>query len=363
MLNTLVGVFCGVLTGLVPGLHINTFLPFLPLGVSGFVVGVVVAHSFFDFLPSIFLGVPDESNALSVLPAHRMVLEGHALRAFQLSVFGGLFSSLIAFLLLFLLFSLGAFNLRLVVLFFLVLTVFFMFFSARSKVLTFSLFLLAGFLGLGSLGKPHALFALLSGFFGSSTILYSLFSPPFVKEQKFVVARLPGFRAMFFGGLAGIFSGLMPGLGSSISALGAKKLGCLGDEDFLVLLGGVNTVYAFTAVFAIFLIGKPRSGAALFIRSEANFLYLAGSVLLALGVSALLAFCFSGFFVRFFNRIPLRLLNVFSLFLLVFLALFFDVFFLFIVSTCLGLACVSSGVRRSTCMGSLLLPAILYYLP
>lgn len=364
MLETVAGVFCGIVTGLVPGLHINSFIPLLAGsgGLAGFVVGVVIAHSFFDFFPAIFLGIPDESTALSILPAHRMVLKGKALRAFQLSVFGGLFSSLLVFCFLPFLSCLSGVDLRFSVLVLLLSTTAFMFLSARKKVLTLAVFVLAGVLGLNSLGNPHAILAMFSGFFGASTIAYSLMNTPNIPKQGMAHAPFPGSKPLFFGSLAGMFSGLMPGISSSISGIVVKKVGRVKEDDFLVVLGGANTVYAFMALFAIHIIGKPRSGAGLLLRNQAEPLALIGSVLLALGLSAFLAFSLGGRVVLLFNKLPLRFLNLCSLLFLAGLAFFFNVFPLFVVSACLGFVCIESGVRRSTCMASLLLPAMLYYL-
>ncbi|MCD6414085.1 MAG: tripartite tricarboxylate transporter permease [Candidatus Diapherotrites archaeon] len=363
----LAGVLCGVLTGLVPGLHINTFIPFLFLlrgsWLTGFVLGVVVSHSLFDFFPAIFLGVPEESTALSILPAHKMVLRGKALKAFQLSLFGGLFSSLFAVASVPFLIPLSKLDLRIPVLAVLVATILFMLLSSSRKILTAAIFVLAGILGLNTLGEPNSFLALFSGFFGASTIINSLMSNPEVPKQKLVEARVPAFKPVFLGSLAGLFSGLTPGISSSISGLAVKKLGKVSDEDFLVVLGGANTVYAFMAIAAIFIIGRPRSGAGLLLGDSAGMFMLVGGFLLALGLASFLAWKLAPMVVLVFNTLPTKGLNIVALGFLVALTLWFGVFPLFIVSTSLGLVCLLSGVRRNTCMASILLPAVLYYLP
>ncbi len=109
------GTGLGSLTGLAPGIHINTLalvlvsscpvlLPLLgeaaaalgtvreaaPLLMVTIIVSAAVAHSILDFLPSIFLGAPEEGTALSTLPGHRLLLEGKGLDAVLCSAYGGL---------------------------------------------------------------------------------------------------------------------------------------------------------------------------------------------------------------------------------------------------------------------------------
>ena len=94
----LAGCAVGAVTGLTPGLHVNTVCliglgvyPVMGLDAVGFgvfMVGVSLTHTFLDFIPGIFLGVPDEGTALSILPAHRLVLAGKSLEAVRLTCYG-----------------------------------------------------------------------------------------------------------------------------------------------------------------------------------------------------------------------------------------------------------------------------------
>lgn len=120
----LLGTAAGVATGLTPGLHVNTVAAFilafqglflalagslfagasptspdLILLVAALVVGMVIAHTFLDYVPSIFLGAPEAETALSVLPGHRMLLQGRAVEAIRLSARGSLIATFLALLL------------------------------------------------------------------------------------------------------------------------------------------------------------------------------------------------------------------------------------------------------------------------
>ena len=94
----LVGCCAGIITGLIPGIHINLvslllvsvsgyFLGFTsPIVLGVFIISMSVTHTFLDTLPSIFLGAPDADTALAVLPGHRLLLEGRGYEAVKLTV-------------------------------------------------------------------------------------------------------------------------------------------------------------------------------------------------------------------------------------------------------------------------------------
>ncbi len=110
---TLLGCLAGIITGLVPGIHVNNVaymvlasqsiiismavwafgwaLPSsyeLMIIVCSLVIGNVITHTFLDFIPSIFLGAPEGDTALSLLPGHRMMLAGRGYEAVKCSVIG-----------------------------------------------------------------------------------------------------------------------------------------------------------------------------------------------------------------------------------------------------------------------------------
>lgn len=113
ILFTLVGCMAGIVTGLVPGIHINNvavliltsqsaILGFamwafgwaqpsaseLIIIVCSLVIGNAITHTFLDFIPSVFLGAPDAETALTLLPGHRMMLAGRGYEAVKCSVVG-----------------------------------------------------------------------------------------------------------------------------------------------------------------------------------------------------------------------------------------------------------------------------------
>ena len=104
LLAIIVGLLVGVLFGLIPGLHPNTIILLVPLiaqlslpplVIIAFVVSLGISNTFVDFIPSMLLGAPEAGNELSVLPAHKMLLQGNGYDAVKLAVIGGLGSILL----------------------------------------------------------------------------------------------------------------------------------------------------------------------------------------------------------------------------------------------------------------------------
>ena len=49
---------------------------------------MAITHTFIDFIPSIFLGAPDEDSVLSILPGHKLLLKGYAYTGIILTLYG-----------------------------------------------------------------------------------------------------------------------------------------------------------------------------------------------------------------------------------------------------------------------------------
>lgn len=102
-----VGVAAGAAAGLVPGFHTNTlaallvaFAPTAGLWGALALLAAAATHGFVSILPSTYVGVPGEESTLSVLPAHRLLLEGQGPQAVRIAADASLASVLAAILLL-----------------------------------------------------------------------------------------------------------------------------------------------------------------------------------------------------------------------------------------------------------------------
>ncbi len=118
---SLAGSCLGILSGITPGIHVNTLSLILvaayssiealllglvdvlgadprliPVFVSSMIVSAAVVHSFVDFIPSVFLGAPGESEVLSVLPGHRLLLAGKGMEAVGCAATGSLTGALLS---------------------------------------------------------------------------------------------------------------------------------------------------------------------------------------------------------------------------------------------------------------------------
>ena len=123
---TCAGAMLGTFTGLAPGIHVNTLalimlvsyptiadlmgtacgtfgigLGHVPMLVCCIIISASVVHSFVDFIPSVFLGAPDEDTVLSVLPGHRLLLSGKGLEAVTCAAKGSLAGAALAIILTF----------------------------------------------------------------------------------------------------------------------------------------------------------------------------------------------------------------------------------------------------------------------
>ena len=103
-----IGAAIGTFTGMVPGIHVNTLAAmmlaaypaiedamsgmtepeYVPVLVSCCIMSASAVHSFVDFVPSAFIGAPDADEALSVLPAHRLLLQGEGMVAVRAAAVG-----------------------------------------------------------------------------------------------------------------------------------------------------------------------------------------------------------------------------------------------------------------------------------
>ena len=94
------GILIGIITGLVPGIHVNLVATtlfaispillnyFEPLSLAVFIISLSLTHSFLDTIPSIYLGAPENENALSVLPGQKMLLRGEGYQAVKITILG-----------------------------------------------------------------------------------------------------------------------------------------------------------------------------------------------------------------------------------------------------------------------------------
>jgi len=390
----ILGILSGIVTGLIPGIHVNLVSIFLlsfpltfisPIFSLIFIVSMSITHTFLDFIPSIFLGAPDEDTALSILPGHKLLNKGKGYEAIIYTLYGsclGIFIILI-FVPLFL-FILPKIYLYIKQIMFLILifaSLYLILKERKSKIFALIIFFLSGFLGLASfsLAIKNSLLPLLTGLFGSSSLITSLMKKEKIPKQnltplkKIKITKKELINSGFASCLSAPLCTFLPSLGSSQAAvIGSDLTGETNRKQFLVLLGSINTIVAGLSFITLYSIQKTRTGAALTISkilNSLNFFHLF-IILITTLISGLVAFFLTIYIGKLFakniNKFNYKFLSLSVLIFLAILSFIFSGFFgllIFIISTFTGLSAILLGIRRTHLMGSLMLPSILLYLP
>ncbi|MBN2014200.1 MAG: tripartite tricarboxylate transporter permease [Candidatus Altiarchaeota archaeon] len=394
LLLAVLGCVLGVITGLTPGLHVNTVaviglsvFPSLELTPTQFavvMVGMAVTHTFLDFIPAIFLGVPEEETALSVLPTHQLLLQGKAIEAVKLTALGSLLGLGFALLMLvptLILIPLIYEGLRGFIVYVLILAVLFLILREKSKeriLWSSATFILSGCLGiimfdLKILSTTQVLFPVFVGLFGLSNILYSLGSKTTnIPQEQFIPLKMKkGYLSSgFLGALAGLLVGVLPAM--SPSQLGILMYGLLKSDvrNFLVSVSAINTSDAIFSFVSLYTINNPRSGVATMVGKVLEFDF--PTLLLLVGVTSFIAVFatylhirIGGFTMNVVGRINYRNLSIATILLVLSLVYLITGWFgslLALLATSIGLLPIFAGVSRTHCMGVLLVPTILYFL-
>ena len=403
------GVLVGTFSGLIPGLHVNLVASLMVglyvgtshsdlLPIAVFIACVAVSHSFFDFVPSLFLGVPPE--ALSLLPGHQLVREGKGAEALWLCVEGSWRALVLAITLasVSLLLGLLGFNpiaaiehLMRPFLFWILLGIAgFLLFLEKRAVIALVLFMVAGLFGLIVLGSPliadnspfGVLFPTLSGLFGLPGLIAALLEPetsalPLQRETFRPAESLQPRQLMvasLTGGLGGTIVGLLPGLGAAnaatLASLGKEREAFEAPRAFLVTTAAIQASDALFGIAALYFIHKTRSGASVAINALVPGLTLIqtaiilGCMFLAGYSSRRLVMRLWPMLLRFFNRASHRGLTLGTLaFIVTLVALSTGLAGMLILaaSTLLGLLPPLLKVRKSQLMGFFLLPVLLFF--
>lgn len=392
LLFALGGCLLGCFTGLIPGVHVNTVCALaLALGIGYgditlvvLIVAMSVTHSFVDFVPSIALGAPSEGSLLAVLPGHRLLMRGLGMYAIRLTVAGGIVGTVIAvaMLPLFLLFvwKMGGFLYE-VMGFVLIAVLMLMVLGElgfRKKFWALVVVALSGCLGVVVLqsgaGAQATLFPLVTGFFGASTLLYSVKQNHRCAEQD-LNCRNYTTKGILWGSVlsavAGSLVALLPGVGPAQAALVVRKFfGRISTSRYMTLLGGINTSNAVYAFVVLFLIGKARTGAAAAVAellelSAQHILLIIACVIFAAGFGALATEFLAKRVLRWVQGADYRSLGVLIVVLLAVMVAAFSGargLIAFAAASATGLVAITSGVRRSGCMAFLMVPTVLFYL-
>ena len=403
-----IGILIGTTTGMIPGIHVNTagaiifasstfLLSFLsPEFLCVMMVAMSIAHALIEFVPSMLLGVPEEGTATSILPGHRMVLQGRAKEVIRIVCVGG-FGAIIVTVLMLPIFSILLPMLHdiskpftwMILLFASIYLTYSLTSTRRDFLWSLLLFALSGILGWTIFQTPISsgvtLMCIFSGLFGISTILFSLNDNSTLPHQNSfydLSIDFDKFKSIFAGGITGAILGFLPGFGPAQGTVIAQAASGTSDSDddtvnFLLATSGLNISDCLFSLMAIYIIGNPRSGIAVYMsylisKMSLNHLiiYIFAS-LLAVSVSLVLALRLGDSFSKLMGGVDYKKLSI-SVILLQIVILFIFIFYYgapvgymilaLITSTAMGMLPHYLGVGKSHLMGVLIVPAIVIYM-
>ena len=228
------------------------------------------------------------------------------------------------------------------------------------------------------------LFPALAGLFGTPTLLTSLMTKPVIPEQDISELLLnkkekkASTLSVITGSLGGILVSIIPGITSATGTI--LSMTARGESDrkqTIVTLSAVNTACAFFVVVVLFIILRSRSGATLAamelisvaewtnLLMPTNLVYLLITLLLGGTLSYFFTIRIGKIFAKHFANVPYALIVELTITLIVIMVFLFTGIMgllILLIATFIGLLPVQWGVRRSHCMGILLVPIILYFL-
>ncbi len=379
------GCIAGIFTGLIPGIHMNTvavsLVYFLPENTDliYFIIAMSVMHTFIDFIPSILFGAPEEENFLSILPGHKMLLEGNGLNAIKITALGGLIGGILSVMFSFIFVSLLEkikWIIPKIIPSILVLALLLMVSEEKKWKNTLLIVVLSGTLGFLVLNDyffvREPLFVLVTGFFAFPLVINSILNKTRIPEQKkekfnFSFQEIKGSLMSVLGGS---LISLIPGIGPSISAFILSKFSKLNSKAFLALLGGINTTNIIFSFFVLISIGKTRSGSAVAVKqlgniNESQLFLVCGIILISLILASVSAVLLSEFLIKKIQKINYTKINLIVLmFLLILVFLFSGINGLILsgISTGIGLLAVKKEIKKSSCMSFLIFPVLGHYL-
>jgi putative membrane protein len=211
--------------------------------------------------------------------------------------------------------------------------------------------------------------------FGLSTLIVSISERSSIPKQKedsrMLISKKEIVKSLFLASIAGIAVGFLPAVGISEAGTMVQYLGGSGEaRSFLITISGINVANDAFSLVSVFLLGNPRSGTSVAIQGILGELllfdvvYLIGVIMLTAGIAAVLTKYLGQIIPKYLEKANYKILTVSVIIFITSLVLIltnpFGLLILF-TSTSLGLLCGHLEIRRSHCMGILLIPSLLFF--
>ena len=390
ILFLILGILLGIFTGLIPGIHTNLIavivisIPIIsnqnPTSIIILLVATSITHTFLNFIPSIFIGAPDSDSFLGVLPGHKFLMKGLGPHAMRLTVVGSTIAttSLIAIIPLFIFLIPKIYpTIEQMMGFILIWAVIFLIKDERTKIISSLIFIFSGLLGVTTfnLGIKNPLLPLLAGLFGISSIYSSIknnAAPPEQILEKRKIDKKDLIKPTLATILISPICSLLPGLGSSQAAtISSSFFKKIKEDQFLILLGSINTLVTLTSFLTLYLFQKSRTGVANAIAqittiTSQNLILIFAIAIISSAISIPIALTISKQIAKKIHKINYRKISIFVILILIIVTgIFSGILGILVlaVSTALGIFCNEIKVKKSFMMGCILVPTIIYYLP
>jgi putative membrane protein len=372
------GIILGTLAGLIPGLHSNNItkiaflLPLFEIEGMVLILSMGIVQSFVDFIPSIFFGAPDTDTFEGVLPGHKMFLSGDAFHAINLTVFGGIIAGVSSLALLFIFIQFITISEEIFpilippILIFSIITLIISENTQKKKLIAGLIIFASATQGLLFAGQ---IFPLITGYFGLATIINSQKEKKIKQKTNNTNLKKTYIIDALTGILGGAIVAIIPGIGNNLAAAIIKLFReKIPSKNYLVLLGSINTSNFIFSFPMLFFLNKARNGTMLFLKEESIITPHAFNIgliiiLISIGIGAIITTIISKKISKIninFNKIEKIIFILIIILVFLFngiiglIALFF--------STALGLLTVKLKVKRSNCLGFLIIPVLFFYL-
>lgn len=382
ILCCILGSITGIIAGLIPGIHSNNLTiillatPFFGIEITAFVLSMCMTQSFVEFIPSTFMGVPSENTFESILPAHKLLIEGRAVEAITHTVFGGIIAVIIGTLLtipFFLFLDQTADQIKLITPFVLVFAIILFLHEGKTtfkKIIILFIIIASGAQGLFF---KNQVFPLITGYFGIAGIITSMGEnkPSKIEQTNECTIKNETLIDGLIGVIGGSIVSIMPGIGSN-TAGGIINVfrKSTGTRNYLAMLGAINTSNFFFSLVMLIALGKSRNGAMIALTDKIFYTQetlLIGTLIMlfSAGVGGVATIILAKKAVNLITLKKIKFLNIGCIIIMVLSVLLFNgmlgltaLFF----STALGIFTIKQNVRRSTLMSSLIIPTIFFYL-
>ncbi|RLF87607.1 hypothetical protein DRN34_01380 [Thermococci archaeon] len=373
----MLGILFGTLTGITPALHVNTLASIVEsflISPGGFsyvllLYSMGLTHTFLDAFPSTFFGIPDEETAVSVLPAHKLALQGQGLEVINISLKASLlavvFSIPLAFPYVILAEhytnSIGKVAVFLLA-FFLIITE-----KGVKRIYATLIFLLSGVFGLvvDRLPLKEPYFHIFVGLFGVPAILFSLKNSQMIEigNPEIQMSKRKFLQFSFIGTCFGMLASLLPTFTSSQAALLGSFLS-KDERTFLTIAFSVNTSNFIFSLINFYVTGKTRNGVLVLIKdlyyplSSKELIILLLATIVTSGVVNLYGILLSKIIGRAISKINYTTLNSVVLLFIATASLYFDGLLglaVLLTAATIGVSATILRIKRTTCMGVLML--------